>query len=649
MDNTEYLALIKQMRQWQKAYDEGQPQISDERWDRYYEELLSYEQLTGIAAENSPTHTIDYQVVNQLEKVEHNHPMLSLQKTKSVEEIESFVEGRDWIAMAKMDGLTISLLYRSGRLVRAETRGNGTIGEDVTHCARVIPTIPKKILYTQKEEEVIVDGEIICTYEDFQEFKDTYANPRNFAAGSIRLLDGKECEKRKLTFVAWDLIKGYETQIIEEGGTLSNKLELLKAIGFVAVPWTAAKFNEIEGTIAALKDTSRIMSYPIDGLVFKYNNCDEYAAVGATDHHPRGGMAFKFYDDLYETTLRDIGWQQGRTGVFTPIAIFDEVDTGESKISKASLHNISIMNQLLGEPFVGQKIRIFKANAIIPQVYDAEPSPYATSTLKLKNCSVCHQSLELKDNNGVLTLWCPNEQCDSKIINRIEYFASKKGLDIKGISKATLERLIEWGWLNNATDLFTLKNRRQEWIKKDGFGVKSVDKILEAIEQARNCTLAAFISSIGIPLVGTSVAKDLAQRFNTYEDFRAAVRNNYSFSSLPTFGHEKEKAILNFNYVEADIIYKYLKITNEHVTQDGGALKGLTFVCTGKLKLLGPREQLKKLIEDSGGKLTDSITGNTDYLINNDINSNSAKNVKAKKMGVPIISEVEFKGMLIEK
>lgn len=645
-DKLEYYALIKKMQEWQEAYDKGQPLISDKQWDEYYEDIIYFEKQYGVVSKFSPTQIIDYQVVNELEKVEHNHPMLSLQKTKSIEEISSFVNGKDWIAMAKMDGLTVSLLYRGGHLVRAETRGNGSIGEDITHNARVIPSIPQKILCTKGNEEVVIDGEIICTYEDFEKFKGEYANPRNFAAGSIRLLDSKECGKRKLTFVTWDLIKGYETQIIEEGNTLSSKLEMLYTLGFITVPWTTAHSNEIEDTVAALKDTCKTMSYPIDGLVFKYNNCIEYAAVGATDHHPRGGMAFKFYDDLYETTLRNIGWQQGRTGVFTPIAIFDEVDDGESKISRASLHNVSIMNQLLAQPFVGQKIRIFKANAIIPQVYDAEPSPYTTSTLRLHTCPVCHQPLELRDNNGVLTLWCPNEQCDSKIINRIEYFASKKGLDIKGISKATLEKLIDWGWLNNAADLFMLKNYRQEWIKKEGFGVKSVDNILAAIEQAKNCTLAAFISSIGIPLIGVSVAKDLAKVFDSYEDFRKATNDKYDFSSIPGFGEEKQKAILNFNYSEADILYRYLSIVNKKDTQYNKSFNGLVFVCTGKLSLLGPRAKLKEIIENNGGKLTDSITSKTNYLINNDITSNSAKNVKAKQLNIPIITESQLLSML---
>lgn len=643
-DKLEYYSLVKKMRQWQLAYDEGRPQISDEQWDEYYYAVLEFEKHSGIISSNSPTQVINYQVINKLKKVEHNHPMLSLQKTKNIEEVKSFVDGYNWIAMAKMDGLTCSLCYRGGQLVRAETRGNGIIGEDITHNARVISSIPKKISYTKEDEEVIIDGEVICTYENFEEFKENYANPRNFASGSIRLLDSHECAKRKLTFVAWDLIKGYDTEFIEKDNTLNNKLEILYVLGFNVVPWSVGE--DLEKVVENIKDICRTMSYPIDGVVFKYNSCKEYAEAGSTDHHPKGGMAYKFYDELYETTLRGIEWQQGRTGVFTPIAIFDEVDTGESCVSRASLHNVSIMNQLLGRPFVGQKIRIFKANMIIPQVYDSEPSPEGESKLIIDTCPICGASLELKYNNEVLTLWCPNDECEGKLINKLEYFASKKGLDIKGISKVTLEKLIDWGWLNNAIDLFALKDYRQEWIKKEGFGVKSVDNILAAIEQAKSCTLAAFIASIGIPLVGESVAKDLANLFATYEDFRQAIKDKYDFLSISGFGVEKQKAILNFNYAEADMIYKYLIVTNKKPTENSKVLSGLTFVCTGKLNLLGPRAKLKELIESKGGKLADSVTSKTNYLINNDITSNSAKNTKAKQLGVLIITESQLLSML---
>ena len=649
-ENTQsYRNLIEQMSVWQKAYDEGHPFISDEQWDEMYWTLIQMEKILGYADPDSPTQRIEYNVVNELQKVEHSHPMLSLDKTKELDEVVNFITEHDWICMAKMDGLTCSLTYRGGRLVRAETRGNGVIGEDITHNAYVIPSIPKVIPI---KEEVVVDGEIICTYNNFEQFKSEYSNPRNFAAGSIRLLDSNECAKRGLTFVAWDWIKGWNAN--QNGFTedkLSYKLFSLKdELHFTVVPWVKERIefgDTFEETIDEVVSICKQNNYPIDGLVFKYNDCKEYEAVGRTEHHFRGGLAYKFYDELYETELLDVEWSMGRTGVLTPIAIFKEIEIEGAKISRASLHNVSVMNELLGQPFFGQKIRIFRANQIIPQVYDAENSNFTISSIRITHCPICQERLELKNNDGVLTLYCPNESCEGKLLNRLDHFCGKKGLDIKGISKATLEKLMDWGWVESITDIFTLKNHRDEWIKKDGFGVKSVDKILDAITAAtQSCNLVAYISSLGIPLIGQSVAKDLAKVFATYEDFRAAVAAGYDFSKLPNFGYEKTQALLNFDYTQADIVRKYLNLTNEKEEKMGKSLEGLIFVCTGKLQFHKNRTELKALIEKNGGKLTDSVSSKTNYLINNDITSESGKNKTAKNLGVPIITEEQFLSMI---
>lgn len=643
-----YQKLMNNMILWQKAYDEGHPIISDQQWDEYYFELISMEADLGEVSPESPTQRIVYNVKNELQKVEHNHPMLSLDKTKDLNEIVSFITEHDWICMAKMDGLTCSLTYRGGRLVRAETRGNGIIGEDITHNAYVIPSIPKTIPI---KEECVIDGEVICTYENFKAFENDYSNPRNFAAGSIRLLDNKECEKRNLTFIAWDWIKGWEgnSWLVDEN-LLNNKLFLLGEIGFTVVPWARENIeygDTFEDIIRRLQHYAKCDGYPIDGLVFKYNDCEEYEAAGRTEHHFRGGLAYKFYDELYETTLEDIEWSMGRTGVLTPVAIFKEIEIDGAKVSRASLHNIGIMNELLGQPFFGQKLRIFRANQIIPQVYDAEPSPYTISTMRISKCPICSAQLELNNNDGVLTLYCPNESCDGKVLNKLDHFCGKKGLDIKGISKATFEKLMDWGWVENISDIFTLKSHRDEWIKKDGFGVKSVDKILDAIDAvAQNCNLVAYISSLGIPLIGQSVAKDLAKVFATYEDFRAAVAADYDFSKLPNFGYEKTQALLNYDYHLADIVRKYLNLTNEIDKPMSRSLEGLTFVITGKNSLFKNRTELKAFIEKNGGRLVDSVSSKTSYLINNDINATTGKNKTAKSLGIPIITEQQFKELL---
>ena len=646
-----YKQTLKQMSEWQKAYDEGHPVISDREWDDHYYSLINLERQRGYADPESPTQRIEYKVVNSLQKVEHSHPMLSLDKTKDLDEIISFITERDWICMAKMDGLTCSLTYRGGRLIRAETRGNGMVGEDITHNAYVIPSIPKVIPI---KEEIVIDGEVICTYENFKKFETDYSNPRNFAAGSIRLLDSNECAKRGLIFVAWDWIAGFDPdRHCCEEETLSNKLFALQEdLHFTVTPWGRNMFeygDTLEDVMKRIQRDAKNDGYPIDGLVFKYNDCEEYEAAGRTEHHFRGGLAYKFYDELYETTLEDIEWSMGRTGVLTPVAIFKEIEIEGAKISRASLHNVSVMNELLQQPFYGQKLWIYRANQIIPQVQEAESSPYTISPMRISKCPVCGAQLELNNNDGVLTLYCPNETCEGKLLNRLDHFCGKKGLDIKGISKATLEKLMDWEWIYSPADIFNLHLWKKEWAAKPGFGVKSVEKILTAIEEARNVELYQFISSLGIPLIGISVAKELAKIFPTYVDFREAIENNYDFSQLPNFGYEKTKALLNFNYVTGDLISEELNITNDFVKQQNEVqdkLKGLIFVVTGKLQTFKNRTELKELVEKNGGKLTDSVSSKTSYLINNDINSNTGKNKTAKSLGVPIITEQQFISLL---
>lgn len=650
IDNTllyEYQKLISTLKECQTAYDLGHPLISDKEWDDMYFRLIEIEGELHMVAPNSPTQKIIYNVKSELQKVEHNHPMLSLDKTKDLNEIINFITEHDWICMAKMDGLTCSLTYRGGRLVRAETRGNGIIGEDITHNAYVIPSIPKTI---PTKEECVIDGEVICTYDNFKAFENDYSNPRNFTAGSIRLLDSKECEKRWLTFVAWDWVKGYIPPTSDrEANTLSNKLYLLKQLGFIVVPWAREGIeygSNLDDRMKIVKGQAEKEGYPIDGLVFKYNDCEEYEAAGRTEHHFRGGLAYKFYDELYETTLEDIEWSMGRTGVLTPVAIFKEIEIDGAKVSRASLHNVGIMNELLGQPFFGQKLRIFRANQIIPQVYDAEASPYTISFMTIQQCPVCGEWLVRKNNNGVITLNCPNDACEGKLLNKLDHFCGKKGLDIKGLSKATLEKLMNWGWVNNIEDIFELYLMVDEWRQKEGFGAKSVDNILAAIEAARDCELPAFISSLGIPLIGLSVSKALAEVFDSYESFREAVDAGYDFSQLPNFGYEKTQSLLNFNYCSADIVRNYLNITNENNKNTTETLKGLTICVTGKLQLHKNRAELKTLVEKNGGKLTDSVSSKTNYLVNNDINSTSSKNITAKKLGVPIITEQQLLDML---
>lgn len=435
--------LIAFLNYHTSLYDKGCPQISDYEWDEKYFELVKLENETGIYYKDSPTQKINYENKNQLNKITHSHPMLSLDKTKDINEIKSFIKDKEYIVMAKMDGLTCSLTYENGRLIAAETRGNGIVGEDILHNAIVIKNIPNKINY---KNTLVVDGEIICDYNTFEEFKNDYKNPRNFASGSIRLLDSKECEKRKLSFVAWDVIQGFT-----DNDFLSTRLIELKNIGFTIVPFQVGNETENEEVEHSIEEIKRYCKdkYPIDGVVFKYDKVKEYLAEGRTDHHFKGGLAYKFYDDEYETRLLNIEWTMGRTGQLTPVAIFESIDIDGTECTRASLHNISIMKEQLYQPYRNEKIWVYKANQIIPQISNKEwiANEYnpPENTFRIPStCPICGGETIIKKESDSEVLYCGNPQCQGKLINRLDHFCSKKGLDIKGLSKATLEKLMNW-------------------------------------------------------------------------------------------------------------------------------------------------------------------------------------------------------------
>ena len=634
--------LIDKLNYYTKLYDEGKSPISDKDWDDMYFHLEELEEKTGIYLGNSPTIHVDYQVVNQLKKVKHNHPMLSLDKTKSVDEVVSFLGKNDGIAMAKMDGLTCSLCYEDGLLTSAETRGNGEIGEDILQNIVRVKGVPIEIPIKDK---LVIDGEVICTYEDFEDFADAYKNPRNFASGSIRLLDSRASSQRKLTFVAWDCIAG-----LDEYKNLSEKLLALDDLGFLVVPFLCPPHNNsnvINNTIYLIKNMAKEYSYPIDGIVFKYDNCAYYQSLGATEHHFRGGLAYKFYDEEYETNLRDIEWGLGKTGQITPVAIYDDVDTDDSIINRASLHNLNIMRQLLGKPYKGQKIWVCKQNEIIPQVVRSEKSNTALTYIDIPaKCPVCGGDTYIQDD----ILYCGNPHCDGKFVNLLCHFCGKKGLDIKGLSEATLQKLVDWGWFGNYQELFSLSNFRDEWMEQPGFGPKSVDKLLATIDEARDCELWQFIASLSIPLIGTTYAKEIAKRCSDWFSFRECIEKNYDFTTWDRFGYEINDSIHNFDYKEADdLAYKVLTIHNSlwidpmaTVEKVESAVLNKNFVITGRLLLIQNREKLINIVEEKGGKVQSSISSKTTYLVCNDLNSTSTKFKKAKELKIPIISEEEL-------
>ena len=646
--------LIDKLNTATKAYDEGHPIMSDAEWDLLYFELMKREQIDGIIYPDSPTQKIVFETVSALNKVTHNHPMLSLGKTKDANEIADFVnqasfkETNGWLAMFKMDGLTCSLHYINGELVSAETRGNGIEGEDITHNAFVINNIPKKIFYI---DELIVDGEIICDYETFKEFEKEYKNPRNLAAGSIRQLSSAEAASRHLSFVAWDLIKGFDNVDF-----FAWRLERLDELGFATVP-RVCDAETVEDAIQILDDMhngegpyarDRYPTYPIDGYVFRFESQKYYESLGATEHHFRGAMAYKFYDEEYETQLQRIEWSLGRTGVLTPVAIFDPVEIDGTQVERANLHNVSVLRDILHTPYIGQKVKVIKSNMIIPQITWADQDWTVDKPILLEamSCPVCGKQAKLVESeSGVLNLVCDNPNCEGQLLTRIDHFASKKGLDIKGLSRKTIEKLIEWGWLNNLTDLFNLDRYKKEWVNKDGFGEASVSKILDAINSSRQCRLDQFISAIGIPLVGVSVAKTIAKEFDSWQDLRDYIdTDDCFFDEFDGIGEEINNSIKDFDYTEADQISAMLAFQQPEVQSEtpepAPAIKDKVFVITGKLSR--KRDDIKAEIEALGGKVTGSVSSKTNYLICNDKNSTTGKSADAKKLGIPVITEEEY-------
>ena len=504
-------------------------------------------------------------------------------------------------------------------------------------------------------DELIIDGEIICTYTDFESFSSEYKNPRNFAAGSIRLLDAKECARRNLTFVVWDVL----TQMYFDDGIeyhLDQKLNYLAPFGFTIVPYisfhgTSLTERILNVYIQDIQNLAKKASYPIDGVVFKFNDCAYGRSLGATTHHFKNALAYKFYDETYWSKLLDIEWTMGRTGVLTPVALFEPIDMDGSTIERASLHNVSVMSDLFGPfgPYRSDEVEVFKTNMIIPQIKSVKNvcSHYYEYQLRIPEvCPICGGKTAIRTGIDSMNLVCTESSCPGKLINRLDHFCGKKGLDIKGISKATLEKLIEWGWLLDYTDIFELTVHKNEWIQKPGFGVKSVEKVLNAISAGATCELHQFIAAIGIPLIGSTASKELSKHFQTWDEFVAAAESNYPFYQLPNFGSEMHNSIVSFNYAEAKLLaehyinFNYTK--GDSTLSTGADLSGKTFVITGKLTHFKNRDEIKSRIEALGGKVTGSVSKNTNYLINNDVNSTSSKNATAKSLEIPILSEDDF-------
>lgn len=655
--------LIDKLNRAAEAYyNTGTPIMSDSEYDSLYDELLKMEEKTGIIMSNSPTQKVGAEVLTKLKKVKHSHPMLSLDKCHSEQEVMDFANSHEVIAMIKLDGLTLSLRYEDGEFISAETRGNGYEGSDVTEHVKHFLNVPMRI---NKTGTYIVDGEAIITYNDFNKINknlpenEKYKNPRNLASGSLALLDMNIVKKRNLRFIVWDVVKGGENR------TLFGNLFDAQYLGFEIVtattPTTPEKTDglltydlyNIKTSNETILKCAEMLSYPCDGVVWKFNDIEYGKTLGATSHHFRNGIAYKPKQEDVESVLLDIEWTMGKTGQLTPTAVFEPVELDGTIVERASLHNISIMRSLYSNRwYKGLKLKVYKANQIIPQVRSVEDGEYNEKDLIVPHtCPVCHGlTCVVKDNNSEV-LMCTNPECQGKLLGRLNHFVSKKAMDIDGLSEATLQKFIDLGWLTNLFDIYNLESYILELREMDGFGERSCAKLQEAIEKSKDVKLENFIAALSIPGIGSSQAKELAKKFKTWEEFCFTENMNYDFSQLEGFGEIANKNIHNwfcgmYQTDQVSQLAKNMRFMQNESWNLENKLNGMTFVITGSLEKFKNRDELIKTIEESGGKVAGSVSKKTSYLINNDTTSESSKNQKAKSLNVKIISEEEFMNLI---
>lgn len=636
--------LSEKLRAASKAYYQGDTEImSNLEYDRLYDELAELERQTGTVLAGSPTVTVGYEALEQLPKERHEEPMLSLDKTKSVEELAGFAGSHEVLISWKLDGLTVVLTYRGGSLVKAVTRGNGETGEVITNNAKVFQNIPLQIPH---QGELILRGEAIITYSEFENINEEiadaearYKNPRNLCSGSVRQLNNEITAKRHVRFYAFTLVRA---EGAEPGSLRSDQLEWLKAQGFETVEYHRAHAAQVAETVAWFEKEISHYDVPSDGLVVSYNDIAYGRSLGRTAKFPRDSIAFKWQDEVRETTLREIEWSPSRTGLINPIAVFDPVELEGTTVSRASVHNLSIMKTLrLG---IGDTITVYKANMIIPQIAE---NLTGSGRLEIPEiCPACGGKTAIRQLNDVETLYCTNEHCSAKQIKSFALFVSRDAMNIEGMSEATLEKLIARGYIHTFADMFHLNHFRDEIMEMDGFGEKSYLNLMESIERARVTTLPRVVYALGIPNIGAANAKLLC-RFFGYEMERLRTASEEELASIEGMGEVIAASVRKYfadpaNAAAVDALLAELEIEKPQEQEDGSALAGKTFVITGSVEQFANRSELKAYIEDRGGKVTGSVTKKTDYLINNDTESSSSKNKKARELGIPVLSETDF-------
>ena len=623
-------------------YQEAQEIMSNYEYDRLYDELKDLEDELGITLSNSPTVNVGYEVVSELPKERHESPMLSLDKTKEVEELKNFVGDQKVLMSWKMDGLTVVLTYRDGKLYKAVTRGNGEVGEVITNNAKVFKNVPVQIAY---QGELILRGEAVIGYKDFekinQEIEDVdarYKNPRNLCSGSVRQLNNQITAKRNVMFYAFTLV---QADGVDFQNSRACQMEWLKSQGFTTVEYYMVTRDTVEDEVAKFSSKISENDFPSDGLVLTYDDIAYGRSLGRTAKFPRDSFAFKWQDEIRETVLREIEWSPSRTGLINPVAIFDPVELEGTTVSRASVHNISIMEEL--ELGIGDRIEVYKANMIIPQIAE-NLTRSGVKDIPCK-CPVCQGETKIRQVGNAKALYCMNPECQAKHVKSFALFVSRDALNIEGLSEATLEKFISRGYIHTFADIFHLDQYKEEIQKMEGFGEKSYKKLTESIEKARTTTLPRVIYSLGIAGIGLANAKVICRELK-YDVESLLKVSEEELNEIQGVGEVLAKAFVGY-FADAKHVenfrrlLKELTIPEETVTKQQ-IFEGVNFVITGSVKHFANRGEVKELIESLGGKVTGSVTSKTNYLINNDVTSTSSKNKKANELGIPIISEETF-------
>ncbi len=641
--------LIDILNRASAVYYQGKDEImSNFEYDKLYDELVSLEKESGLVLAGSPTQKVGYEILSELPKQTHPSPMLSLDKTKQVNELESWLGDKEGLLSWKMDGLTVVLTYENGQLLNAVTRGNGVVGEVITNNAKVFKKLPISIPF---KGHMVLRGEAVITYSEFEKInaslseEEQYKNPRNLCSGSVRQLNNEITAKRNVELYAFTLV---EAEGVDFENSQKNKMEFMRKQGFQVVEYKLVTRENIAKTVEWFSDKVKTNDFPSDGLVLLYDDIEYGDSLGSTAKFPRNAIAFKWADEVAKTRLLEMEWSASRTGLINPVAIFEPVELEGTTVSRASVHNISIVRELkLG---IGDEIEVYKANMIIPQI--AKNLTESDSLEIPDKCPVCGEKTVIHKENDVEVLFCENPDCLAKKIKSISLFVSRDAMNIDGMSEATIEKFIARGFLHELADLFKLERYKDEIISMEGFGEKSYEKLIKAADAAKVTTTAKFIYSLGISGIGLSNAKMICKAFdNDFDKIRKVSREE--LIEIDGVGEVLADSFVRFfekennNHVVDDLL-KIIKIEDSESSVQND-MEGMNFVITGSVNHFSNRGAVKELVESRGGKVTGSVTSKTKYLINNDSTSNSSKNKKAKELGVQIITEDEFIDMFSVK